>query len=250
VRGRDLTPSATVRPHDLGGRSGFGAVPIEDGEPVFHAPWEAAVVAGTIATMMRGVYNVDQWRAGIDGLELGRYRGAGYYGRWLHSLEVSCVEAGVVTREELDERIADLVHERVSDRGEGAQNAAQTREHARLLADLHKLVEHGGASNQRAVSDAPRFAVRDRVRARVLRNERHARIPGYVQGHIGVVERANGAYVFCDSHRLGKGEDPQYVYTVRFCADELWPEERDNCWVLVDLWESYLTPADTTGESW
>jgi nitrile hydratase beta subunit len=238
-----------IRPQDLGGRRGFGAVPIGDGEPVFRTPWEAAVVAGTITTMMRGVYNVDQWRAGIDDLEPERYSGVGYYGRWLHTLEVSCVEAGVITREEVDERVADLAYERAADRGGPTQDAVRMRAHRALLADLHKFVEHGGASNQRAVSDAPRFAVGDRVRALVLPNERHSRIPGYAQGHMGVVERANGAFVFCDSHRLGEGENPQYVYTVRFDVDELWPGERDNSWVLVDLWESYLAPADTTCES-
>ena len=27
--------------HDMGGMHGFGAIPIEDNEPVFHADWES-----------------------------------------------------------------------------------------------------------------------------------------------------------------------------------------------------------------
>ena len=31
--------------HDLGGMQGFGPVEREENEPVFHAPWEAAMLA-------------------------------------------------------------------------------------------------------------------------------------------------------------------------------------------------------------
>ena len=87
----------TVRPQDLGGRKGFGPVVIEPDEPVYHAPWEGPVIAGILATMIAGLYNLDQFRAGIDDLDPLSYFGVGYYGRWLHTLEVNCVKAGVVT---------------------------------------------------------------------------------------------------------------------------------------------------------
>ncbi len=32
--------------HDMGGMHGFGPVTVEEGEPVFHAPWERTVFAG------------------------------------------------------------------------------------------------------------------------------------------------------------------------------------------------------------
>ena len=54
----------TVRPQDLGGRHGFGPVQIEQDEPVFHADWEASVIAGILATISAGLYNVDQFRDG------------------------------------------------------------------------------------------------------------------------------------------------------------------------------------------
>ena len=62
----------TVRPQDLGGRHGFGPVQIEQDEPVFHADWEASVIAGILATISAGLYNVDQFREGIDELEPSR----------------------------------------------------------------------------------------------------------------------------------------------------------------------------------
>ena len=35
--------------HDMGGMHGFGPVPREKDEPVFHAPWEGRVYAMAIA---------------------------------------------------------------------------------------------------------------------------------------------------------------------------------------------------------
>src|SRR5512132_2460160 len=37
-----------------------------------------------------------------------------------------------------------------------------------------------------------------------------------------VVDRVHGAHIFPDSAAAGKGEDPQWLYTVRFDAQELW----------------------------
>ena len=95
----------TVRPQDLGGRHGFGPVQIEQDEPVFHADWEASVIAGILATISAGLYNVDQFREGIDELEPLSYLTLGYYRRWLHTLEVNCMQSGVFTAEELEARI-------------------------------------------------------------------------------------------------------------------------------------------------
>jgi hypothetical protein len=40
-----------------------------------------------------------------------------------------------------------------------------------------------------------------------------------------VVERVHGAHVFPDSSAAGQGENPQWLYTVRFSGPELWGEE-------------------------
>ena len=43
----------------------------------------------------------------------------------------------------------------------------------------------------------------------------------------GVIERVHGAHVFPDSNAHGEGENPQWLYTVRFSGRELWGEEAD-----------------------
>jgi len=220
----------TVRPQDLGGRKGFGRVPIEVDEPVYHAPWEGPVIAGILATINAGLYNVDEFRAGIDDLEPLSYLSVGYYGRWLHTLEVNCVNAGVFTPEELEARLAEIAEQ-------GAPPAPPADP---AVADALRTLIVNGASNVREVPREPAFAVGDRVRGKVLPDKRHVRIPGYAQGKTGVVEVVHEAFVFPDTNLSGEGENPEHVYAVRFRARDLWPDAEDRATVLVDLWESYL----------
>jgi nitrile hydratase len=57
------------------------------------------------------------------------------------------------------------------------------------------------------------------------------------------VTHVHGAHVFPDFHATGSGEDPQWLYTVRFAACELWGETADpTASVSVDAWEAYLEP--------
>jgi hypothetical protein len=44
--------------HDMGGMDGFGPIPIERDEPVFHAPWEARMYAIAIS-LAREFRNTD-----------------------------------------------------------------------------------------------------------------------------------------------------------------------------------------------
>jgi nitrile hydratase beta subunit len=219
----------TVRPQDLGGRRGFGPVPIEQDEPVFHAHWEASVIAGILATMAAGLYNVDQFREGIDDLEPLSYLSLGYYRRWLHTLEVNCVKAGVFSGEELERRIDELAS--------GAQPPeGPNREIAGQLRDLIYL----SAPALEPSPSPPAFAVGERVRGRVLDGARHARIPLYAQGRPGVVQHVLPAFPEPDANRLGLGERREHVYSVRFAARDLWDDADPRATIILDLWESYL----------
>src|SRR5436190_524459 len=85
------------RVHDMGGQTGFGPVPVdENGEPAFHADWEARVYA--LATMLRrrGLFNSDELRSAIERLPPEQYLAASYYERWLGALEMLVAEKGVL----------------------------------------------------------------------------------------------------------------------------------------------------------
>lgn len=73
--------------HDLGGSHGFGPLPLEEDEPVFHRPWEGRVYAMMASVRRRGLFNLDEMRFAIERIAPAEYLGSGYYERWLMALE-------------------------------------------------------------------------------------------------------------------------------------------------------------------
>lgn len=93
------------RTHDRGGWP--TSEPIDRSEHEL-ADWELLVDALQQALVRRGLMTVDELRRGIESLPRDEYERAGYYERWLRSLESLMVEKGVVAREELDAKAAEL----------------------------------------------------------------------------------------------------------------------------------------------
>lgn len=104
-----------------------------------------------------------------------------------------------------------------------------------------------GASGRVDVDVPPRFAPGDRVRARNLHPLGHTRLPRYVRGRRGTVERDHGVFAFPDAVAHGRGPRPQHVYSVSFSAEELWgadaPWGRRGGSLHIDLFDDYLEPA-------
>ncbi|MEP0914388.1 nitrile hydratase subunit beta [Leptolyngbya sp. GB1-A1] len=94
-------------PHDLGGMHNFGAILIEVDEPVFHSEWEAKVFAMSFATFSN-YFPVDETRHASERLPHGQYLSSSYYERWLYALELLLNEHHIVTKEEIEERLAQL----------------------------------------------------------------------------------------------------------------------------------------------
>jgi nitrile hydratase beta subunit len=203
---------------DLGGRPGFGPVVPEDENPVFHHPWEPRVLALTLAMGATGCWNIDMARAARETLP--DYLALSYYEIWLGGLEKLLVETGLVGADELAAGRA--LHP--------AKPVARILKADRVAAQLAK-----GAPTERAPAAPARYGVGQRVATRAAQVDHHTRLPAYLRGRIGTVERVLGAHVFADSRAHGLGEDPQWLYTVVF--DE--PGHR----VSFDAWQPYLEPA-------
>jgi len=72
-------------------------VPVgEDGEPAFHADWEARVYALAKVLQQRGLFNGDQLRDAIERLPPAEYLAASYYERWLGAVELLLTEQGLL----------------------------------------------------------------------------------------------------------------------------------------------------------
>jgi len=212
--------------HDMGGMHGMGPVAPEAGEPVFHHAWEGRVHALNLASPTRG--NIDAGRHRIELIPPADYLRMSYYEKWLTRLQQLLLAGGFVTADELASGKADPAVPRST-----PVRPADTVQ-AALTAPYSYVREAG----------APVFGVGDRVRARNLNPTGHTRLPRYVRGRLGVIERLHGAHVFPDSRAHGLGEDPRHLYTVRFEARELWgPEAPARDSVRLDLWEPYLERA-------
>lgn len=82
----------------------------------------------------------------------------------------------------------------------------------------------------------------DRVRTRLANPEGHTRLPGYLRGRTGRIERVIGAFPFADERALGRGSKAQTLYTVCFAGTDVWGADAQAATISADLFESYLEP--------
>jgi nitrile hydratase beta subunit len=215
--------------HDMGGMHGFGPVAPEPDEPVFHAEWERRAFALTLAMGAAGEWNIDASRFAREDRPAADYLSRTYYEIWLGGLERLLADRALVAPDEVA----------------AGRPLAPARPVRRTLAapDVERMLRSGGPTNREPPRPA-RFAAGDRVRVRTMNPTTHTRLPRYVRGHVGAVVRVHGCHVYPDAHAHGGGEDPQWLYTVRFDGRELWGVDADpTVAVTVDAFEPYLEPA-------
>ncbi|WP_256372410.1 SH3-like domain-containing protein [Aminobacter sp. MSH1] len=99
--------------HDLGGKHGFGPIDIDPQEPIFRAEWEARMFAMFILTFAGGFFIVDKFRHVVENMDPVHYLTSPYYEHWQHALEHFAQEHGVLTKDEIDVRVAKLKKELV-----------------------------------------------------------------------------------------------------------------------------------------
>jgi len=88
--------------HDMGGSPG-GPIDRDQHEV---EDWERLADAINSALGARGLQTTDELRRAIESLE--NYRDLSYYERWTAATERLLVEKNILTREEIDERAAEI----------------------------------------------------------------------------------------------------------------------------------------------
>jgi nitrile hydratase subunit beta len=185
--------------HDMGGMHGFGRVPVES-EAVFHERWERRVWA-MLGSVMRFT-TVDRFRYTIEQMPPAEYLGSSYFERWLWAIEHLASEQGLLDGPVTPERTT----------------------------WPSSLTPKGAA----------KFRPGARVRVRNAVTSGHTRVPRYLRMHEGDIERV--AFVWPnpgESAASGRYGEPEFVYTVRFAAEELFGPGADHA-VLADLGQSDL----------
>ena len=214
---------------DMGGMHGFGPVKPEANEPVFHADWEKKAFALNMAIGVGDVWNLDAFRFERESIPPPQYLNSSYYGLWIVTLENMMLKYDVATPDEI---------------AAGHAIAPVTKAAKPVTAAQVANMVRCGSPYERPAPAPALFKVGDRVRTRNMHPATHTRLPRYARNRVGEIVRIVGCHVFPDSNAIYAGEDPHWLYTVRFDGRELWGEDSDpTVRVCIEAWERYLEEA-------
>src|SRR5437588_12621773 len=139
---------------------GVGPVVVERDEPTFHGEWEARTFAVAGGAVGAGGFNTPMFRHAIERMDPGHYLTSSYFEHWLTAVATLLVEAGMISKGELDARAGTFALSRP----------------AAIAPDDVEVVSG---------RDTPRFAVGDPVRGRDSHFAGHTRCPPHVRGWPG-----------------------------------------------------------------
>jgi nitrile hydratase len=238
--------------HYLGGLEGLPE-PLTLEKGVFVEEWEKRIFGIHVAMM--GLSNhlgsalpaypiddvptafKDEWtwahlRTGAEAMNPFDYFKFRYYEKWLGGITQFFIDKGYVTEEELHNRIAELPP--------AAEIAAEPAIDNQVINYLRL-----GDSPRRDVAH-PKFAVGSTVRITNVPADAHSRLPGYLRGRTGTVERVfEGDYAYFCHTGDGIG-DPMPIYIVEFDPAEIWGARAEDgpLMLYAELFEAYLEPIE------
>jgi len=216
-------------PHDMGGMQCYGSVDPEHDEPIFHGDWEKRAMAMTVGMGFAGKWNLDVSRFARESLSPDFYLTKSYYQIWLAGLQNLMLERGMVTENEIATGKLEIP-------GIEVKRVVSSEEMPGALL--------AGAPVDRDAILEPGFAIGERVRALNINPQGHTRLPRYVRGKIGEIKSVQGCHVFPDSNARGDGENPEWLYSIAFDAQELFgPDAEEGNVIMVDCWGAYLEHA-------
>lgn len=215
--------------HDMGGMDGFGPVEVEPNEPVFHHDWEGRVMAMVRVMGANGGLNIDSQRFARESLPPAVYLASSYYQKWFLAIENQLIDRNMVGADEMAA-------------GHSLRQSPPLKRGKFTLDDIPRISARGSFARP---AQAPAiFKPGDKVRTRNINPVTHTRLPRYVRGHSGTVERINGCHVFPDSSAHDHGDNAQWLYTVVFDSRELWGDGADpTLKVSIEAFEPYLERA-------
>jgi nitrile hydratase subunit beta len=236
--------------HYLGGLEGLGPIAFE--KRVFVEKWEERIFGIHTAMMalspqlplpktpsvFKTIWTWADLRKGAESLNPFDYFKFRYYEKWLGGISGYFIANGYITESELEAKTAEYLADPNKPMPKGGDQAIDDRV-------VQYLVE--GDSPKRSVAVKPEFAVGDSVLVKDVPSVDHTRLPGFLRGHVGVVDVVYpGAYVYlCDTGPDGVGP-AMPVYCVAFDPQDLWPDNTEsNFTFYADLYAAYVTAVPT-----
>jgi nitrile hydratase len=246
--------------HHIGGLEGLDG-PIDFEKQVFVADWEKRIFA--IHAAMMGLssslrdampdYDLDSvptafhttwtWadlRTGAEAMNPLAYFQYRYYEKWLGGITAYLLDQGYLTQEELDAATARYRREPTAPLPSSGTPDADGRA---IEEQIERYLREGDSPRRGPAT--PRFAVGDAVVVRRPPEGDHTRLPGYLRGCRGTIQRIfEGNYSYFCSTGDGLGE-PVPVYIVRFEPAAVWGQRSEpNAGPLfAEIYEAYLSPA-------
>jgi nitrile hydratase len=209
--------------HDVGGMQDMGPIRPEHNEPVFHTEWERRVFALFNAVDVEWPYR----RTQIELIPPADYLRMSYYEKWLTALPQILIRTGMATAAEIESG--------------NAVGGVATGHHVLTVAEV---ATWNVPDTSPKLTATAHFHAGQRVHARNLNPVGHTRLPRYVRGKVGTIERDGDVEELQDSDIQALGPKQQHVYTVRFAARDLWGVQASpHDYVYVALWEGYLESA-------
>jgi len=204
---------------------GFGKITAENDEPPFHMAWEGRVLGLVRGVLFTREVNIDMFRHAQERVPAQVYLSVSYYHRWFLAVTQSALVSGLIERDELE--AGHMLH------------SAKPVERTMKAADAKTAFIRPPFG--RTPPRDPLFKPGDRVRTKNLNPQGHTRLPSYARDKPGRVEAIHGCHIFPDSKAMGKGDDPQWLYTVVFSGRDLWGEQADPALtVSIEAFEPYL----------
>jgi nitrile hydratase beta subunit len=231
--------------YDMGGvREWFGPIRVEADEPVFHQVWEGRVFASTLTSIATLGITEGAFRWAMERLPREQYV-AGYYQRWLATLERLVIDKSVLAPGELD---AHLAGEQPTALGEARPGPLRRELSRRFVRTVVGPMPHWLARLYSRVEDIhlpeeapPRFAIGDPVMVSAAPAAGHTRRPRYTWGKRGTVVGYHFATVLPERGARSERGASEHFYTVEFDGRELWGDDAEpGTAVRIDLFESYL----------
>ena len=210
--------------HDLGGKQGFGPIPIGDNQG-FHHDWEERMWALARCGILPPGTIIDQFRHGLERMVPTDYLSFAYFNKWCTNYYMLYQNAGIFT-------LAEIAAGHVETPSDPAKS---------ITVDQALDAQRAMVTDFSAPIDAPaRFNTGDSVTTKRHIHANHTRLPGYARGATGTVITHHGAHLLAD-----KGADGihvgEHLYTISFTATELWGADANPIdTVTLELWESYF----------